>query len=236
MNVDDRPRHPLSAWSREDTDRARIMLRPLANPLPLAFFSFAVGMALLAGLGSGWLSTAQEVRSAGVLMAAFVFPLELVTVVFAALGRDTAVATTLGLYATSWLGLGLLDVLNPTEGTNRSVGVFLAAFTIMLLPLTLSAVLAKPLLAVVLGVSVVRSGLQASYELGGPSWTGVADGITALLVMVAALYAGSAFLIEDMRRRTALMPRRGPAADAVTEEVPEQFRDQPLDPGVREQL
>jgi hypothetical protein len=191
---------------------------------------------LLAGLGSGWLSTAQEVRSAGVLMAAFVFPLELITAVFAALGRDTAVAATLGLYATSWLGLGLLDVLDPTEATNRSVGVFLAAFTIMLLPLMLTALFAKPLLAAVLGLSVVRAGLQASYELGGPGWTSTADGIAALAVMAAALYAGTAFLIEDMRGGTALMPRRGPAADAVTEEVSEQFRQQPHDPGVREQL
>jgi hypothetical protein len=192
-------------------------------------------MALLAGLGIGWLSTAQDVRSAGVLMAAFVFPLELVAMVCAVLSRDTAAATTLGLFSTSWLGLGLLDVLDPGVHTDRAIGVWLVAFTIMLLPLMVSAFFGKPLLGAVLGVSVVRAGLQAAYELGAPHWTSTADGITALLVLSAALYAGTAFLVEDFRGRTRLVPRRGPAADALTQ-LPEQFRGQPVEPGVREQL
>lgn len=81
--------------------------------MPLGFFSFAVGMVLLAGTGLGWLSAVADVRAAGIVMAAFVFPLEFVATVFALLTRDTPTAAALGLYATLWLALGTLTALDP---------------------------------------------------------------------------------------------------------------------------
>ncbi len=236
MTASDGSRDPRSAPSTGSTDAARIVLRPVANPLPLGFFSFGVGMALLGGLGLGWLATVAEVRSAGVLMAAFVFPLELVAAVFAALSRDTAAATTLGLFATSWLGLGLLDVLDPAAQTDRAIGVFLVAFAIMLLPLMVTALAGKQLLGGMLALSIARAAFQAAHELGGPGWTDTADGITALVIVAGALYTGTAFLIEGVRGHTPLVPRRGPAAGALSHGVPDQFQRLPLDPGVRDQL
>jgi succinate-acetate transporter protein len=220
-------------WDGSGADRNRIVLRPYANPLPLGFFSFGVGMILLAGLGLGWLSSAQDVRATGVLMATFVFPLELVATVVAVLVRDTAAATALGLYTTSWLGLGLLDVLNPAQQASRPVGLFLVAFVIMLVPLAVSAVFGKRLLAVVLSASIVRAALQACFELGAPRWTETADGIAALVLLALACYSGTAFLVEDLRGGSGLVPRRGHAADAL-----ERGADQPVsaEPGVREQL
>lgn len=216
----------------EGNGRHRVALRPYATPLPLGFYSFGVGMALLGGIGLGWLTTPEEVRAAGVLMAAFVFPLEFVAAVIALLARDTAAATTLGLYTTSWLGLGLLDALNPAQPTSRAVGLFLAAFALVLVPLAVSAVFGKRVLAVVLGVSIVRAGLQAAYELGAPHWTDRANGVTALVVLALALYAGTAFLVEDIRGRTALVPRHGAAETAMRADGDRT----PPDPGVREQL
>jgi hypothetical protein len=149
------------------------VLRPYASPLPLGFFSFAVGMALMSGIGLGWLSSGQDVHAAGVLMAAFVFPLELLATVIALLTRDTAAATALGLFTTSWLGLGLLDVVNPTTG------------------------------------------------------------VAALVVLALACFAGTAFLLEDLRGSTRLVLRRGQAADAISSDTTEQ---RPAEPGVRDQL
>jgi hypothetical protein len=60
----------------------RIVVRPYATALPLGFFSFGVGMLILAGLGNGWLP-ASEQHTAGLLLAAFVFPLETIAVLFA---------------------------------------------------------------------------------------------------------------------------------------------------------
>jgi succinate-acetate transporter protein len=209
-------------------DGARLTLRPYASPLPLGFFSFGVGMALLGGLGLGWLSSAQDVRAAGVLMAAFVFPLELVAAVIAVLTRDTAAATTLGLFTTSWLGLGLLDAFDPAQRTSRTIGLFLIAFAVMLIPLTVAAAFGKVVIAVVLSVSIIRTALQGAYQLGAPAWVDAANGVGALAIFVLAWCAGTAFLVEDLRGRTALVPRRGQAREAVAGSQTE--------PGVRQQL
>jgi succinate-acetate transporter protein len=209
----------------------RVMLRPYASPLPLGFFSFAVGMALLAGLGFGWFSSPQEIRAAGVLMAVFVFPLELLATVVALVTRDTGAATTLGLYSTSWVALGLLNALDPTQPTSPVIGVYLLAFSIVLVPLAVSAAFGKVLLTVVLASSIVRAVFQGVSELGAPHWTKTADGVSALVVLALACYAGTAFLVEDIRKEpTPLVPRRGSAAiaDPAADGVPE--------PGVRDQL
>lgn len=216
--------------------RTRIVLRPYASPLPLGFLSFAVGMALLAGTGFGWLASAAEVRSAGVLMAAFVFPLELVAAVTALVVRDTAAATVLGLYATSWLGLGLLEIINPEQKTSTTIGMFLAAFALVLIPLAVTAATGKMLLTIVLGVSIVRAGLQAAYELGAPQWSETANGITALVLLALATYGGTAFLVEDARRTTGPVPRRGAAEAAMTRPPAEQAEQLPPEPGLRDQI
>src|SRR5690349_11309802 len=54
-------------------------------------------MLILAGLGNGWLP-ASEQHTAGLLLAAFVFPLETIAVLFAFLARDTFGATGLGMF------------------------------------------------------------------------------------------------------------------------------------------
>jgi len=51
----------------------RIVLRPLASPLPLAFFAFGAGSLMLSGLQLG-LIPASETRSVAIAQAAFVFP------------------------------------------------------------------------------------------------------------------------------------------------------------------
>jgi hypothetical protein len=163
-------------------------------------------------------------------MAAFVFPLEFLAAVVAIVARDTAAATTLGLFATSWLGLGLLNVLEPAQRTDPTIGVFLAAFGLMLVPLLVLAVFGKQLVALVLTCSVLRAWFDAAYQFGAPHWTDLVEGVAALAIVVLACYAGIAFLIEDVRGSTALVPRRGAAAAAVLD------GGRATEPGVRRQL
>jgi hypothetical protein len=211
----------------------QVTLRPYGNPLPLGFFSFAVGMVLLAGTGMGWLSTVADMRTAGVLMATFVFPLEFIATVFALLTRDTPTAAALGLYSTMWLALGAVTALNPAVQTSRPVGLLLAAFTVMLIPLAVTAAFGKVLVSVVLGISAIRSGFAAAYQLGGAQWTDRASGIGALALIALACCAGTALLVEDLRGSAALIGRRGPSADAVRAG---HGQDGPDEPGVRQLL
>jgi uncharacterized protein len=83
----------------------RIVVRPYPTSLALGFFSFGIGMLLLGGIANGWLHLSDR-HTVGVLLAAFVFPLELVAAVVAFLARDAFGATGLGLFATSWLAQG----------------------------------------------------------------------------------------------------------------------------------
>jgi uncharacterized protein len=53
---------------------ARIMLRPIGNPLPLGFLALAGATLLVSGLQLGWLG-ASEGRNVALILIAFVFPL-----------------------------------------------------------------------------------------------------------------------------------------------------------------
>jgi succinate-acetate transporter protein len=66
----------------------RIVLRPLASPLPLAFFAFGAGSLLLSGLQLGLIPT-SETRSVALAQAAFVFPPLALFSVLAYLSRET---------------------------------------------------------------------------------------------------------------------------------------------------
>ncbi|MGW4568195.1 GPR1/FUN34/YaaH family transporter [Streptomyces sp. NPDC004561] len=219
-----------------DPRAARVVVRPYGNPLPLGFFSFGIGMALLAGIGLG-LITGEQVRAAGILLAVFVCPLEFLAAVMAFLTRDTGAATALGLFATSWAGLGALHIVAPSQRTSVAVGMYLCAFALMLIPLAAVAFLGKTLLGAVLTVSILRAVLAAAYQLGAPEALELANAAAALLLVALALYSGTAFLVEDVRQHTVLpILRRGDARRAIEDDLGDQHTRLPKEPGIRRQL
>jgi succinate-acetate transporter protein len=219
------------------TGSARVVVRPYANPLPLGFFSFGIGMVVLAGIGLELIEPGPQVRTAGLLLATFVFPLELTATVLAFLTRDTGAATALGLFATSWLGLGVVHVLTPAQPTSPAVGMFLAAFAAMLVPLAVVGFLGKALLGLVLTVSALRAALAAAFQLGAPQALETANAAAAFALFALSVYAGTAFLLEDMRQATVLpILRRGEARRALRDDLAGQYGRLPLEPGVRRQL
>lgn len=224
------------ATSAVDLEATKIVLRPYGTPLPLGFFSFAIGMALLAGIALDVIS-GDQVRAAGVLLATFVFPLEFLASVFAFLARDTGAATALAIFSTSWAGIGALYVIAPMQQRSTSVGMYLCAFAFVLLPLAAAALLGKALLGIVLAVSILRAVLAAAYQLGAPHEWELANAAASLLLFALAVYAGTAFLIEDARQRTLLpILRRGEAGQALQDEVVGQHARLAREPGVRRQL
>jgi succinate-acetate transporter protein len=214
----------------------RIVVRAYATALPLGFFSFGVGMLILAGLGNGWLSAGDQ-HTAGILLAAFVFPLETIATVFAFLARDSFGATGLGMFSSSWLTLGLADLTGPPGATSRALGLYLLGFSFMIGLLALAAFLGKPLIGVLLLLATVRAALGGAWEFGAPHSLEEASAWIAVALFGAAAYGGLAFLLEDVRGERVLpVFRRGTSRASFEGDLTEQLRRIADEAGVRQTL
>jgi succinate-acetate transporter protein len=214
----------------------RIVVRPYATSLALGFFAFGIGMLLLAGMSNGWLHPSDR-HTVGLLLASFVFPLELLSAVIAFLARDTFGATGLGLFATSWLALGLSNTQASEASLSRAVGLYEFGFAFAIGLLAIAAFGGKPLIGVLLGVATVRSALSGVHEWGGPSWAWTAAGWIALAIFAVAMYGGLAFLLEDVQKRQVLpVFRRGASKESLEGDLNAQLRDLADEAGVRKTL
>lgn len=214
----------------------RIVVRPYATSLALGFFSFGIGMLLLAGLGNGWLHPSDR-HTVGLLLAAFVFPLELLATVVAFLARDTFGATGLGLFSTSWLALGLADTQASQGSLSRAVSLYELGFAFAIGLLAIAAFGGKPLIGVILGVSTARAALNGVYEWSGLHWAQHAAGWIALAVFCMAMYGGLAFLLEDVRHAQVLPTfRRGSSRESLEGDLRAQLADLGVEAGVRKTL
>jgi hypothetical protein len=214
----------------------RIVVRPYGSPIPLGFFAFGIGMFLYAALGIGWVKPVDQ-HSIGVLLAVFVFPLQLVATVFAFLSRDGAAGTALGLFSTSWLAAGILLVTGSPGVLDAGYGYYLLAFAVVVLLLGGASVVPRPLLSIFLLVSCARTVCGAIYELGGGHGWDTAGGWIALVVFGIALYGGLAFLLEDTLGKTVLpLARRGAARTAIEAGLDEQLHAIEDEAGVRRAL
>jgi succinate-acetate transporter protein len=157
----------------------RVAVRPYGSALPLGFFSFGVGMLVLGGIGLGWVHGA-DLHVAGILLAAFVFPLEFLSATIAFLARDTASAASLGMFSTSWLALGMVHLFAPPGQRSAAVGLYLIMFGVMILALAAASMSGKPLLGILLGIASMRAFLGASWNLGAGHALLKADGATAI--------------------------------------------------------
>jgi succinate-acetate transporter protein len=216
---------------------ARVMLRPIANPLPLGFLALAAGTLLISGLQLGWLAPDQG-SDAGLIILAFVFPLQLVASVFGYLGRDVIAGTGMGVLAGTWLAIALVTIFAEQPGaTSDALGLFLLlAGTAMLVPFA-AAVTGKLAVAAVLGTTALRFGATGLYQLTDSSgWKDVA-GILGLILLAVALYAALALALEDVRGATVLpVGRRDGAAAALSGGLEAQVAGIEHAAGVRRQL
>ncbi|HEY7398557.1 MAG TPA: GPR1/FUN34/YaaH family transporter, partial [Gaiellaceae bacterium] len=203
--------------------QVRVFVRPYGSPIPLGFFAFGIGMFLYAALDAGWVKPADQ-QSIGLLLATFVFPLQVIATVFAFLCRDGAAGTALGLFSTSWLAGGVLLAIGTPGELDAAFGYYLVAFAIVIVALAAASIAGRPLLSIFLVVSSARTILGAVYELGGGHGWGVASGWVALATFCVALYAGLAFLLEDTLGRTVFpLARVGAARASIEADLPEQL-------------
>ena len=104
---------------RRTENITRIVLRPLASPLPLRFFGFGMGSVLQSGLQFD-LVPQEQVHNLALLFGAFVFPLELLATLLAFPSKETIVgASMLTIIAFPWLGTAIAP-LTPRHRTRRA--------------------------------------------------------------------------------------------------------------------
>ena len=202
----------------------RIVLRPIANPLPLGFLALAGGTLVVSGLQLGWLEPADG-HDVALILLAFVVPLQLVTSVFGYLGRDVVAGTGMGLLSGIWLSVGLVMLGAEPGGTSDALGLFLLIGAVAMTVPALTAVSGKLVPAAVLTGAALRFATTGVYELSASKTWEDAAGIVGLALCAIAVYAALALALEDARGKTVLPLGRRDVRRASMQEA-----------GVREQL
>jgi uncharacterized protein len=187
-----------------------VFIRPLANPLPLGFLALGAATLLVSGLQLEWLEPTDGAQ-VGLILIAFVFPLQLVVSVFGFLARDVVAGTGMGILGGTWLSVGLVLLTGEPGSTSDPLGLFLLfAAAAMLVPAA-AASIGKLVAFAVLGTTALRFALTGAYELtAGDGWK-TAAGVVGVVLCALAIYAALAMALEDVLDRTVLpVGRRGP--------------------------
>lgn len=215
---------------REERLGAAVYLRPVGNPLPLAFLALAAGTLTLSAMQLGWVS-AVEGKDVALVLIGFVFPLQFLATVFAFLARDGAAAGGMGLIAGHWLVIGLVTISSPPGSTSKALGVFLLGASSLLLVPTSASLATKGVAAAVIGATGLRFAFTGVYQLtGSGGWADVA-GIAGLVLFALAFYAALTLSLADAAHGSGPLPiGRGERGKPV-ESHPVEAIDR--EPGVR---
>lgn len=114
---------------------ARVMLRPIGSSLPLGAFALIPSGLILAGSQLGWFSLSDQ-RTIPFFLLGFAVPLQLVSSVFAFLGRDSLVGAGFGIFTGTWLAYGLASLNSPPGHNSHVLGVFFLAIAAIFVMLT----------------------------------------------------------------------------------------------------
>ncbi|WP_028048256.1 hypothetical protein [Cellulomonas sp. URHD0024] len=218
-----------------DTDRVRVVLRPVGSPLPLGFLGLFVATTGFSAVQLGWVPADQAaVIAAGVLV--FTVPVQLLASAIGFLARDPVAGTGMGVLAGTWAAVGITTLRAQPATHSPGLGVLLVSAAAAMLVPALSAS-GKLVAAAVMALSAVRFACTGIVQLtGSADWTRVA-GWTGVALAALALYAALAFELEDVHERSVLpVLRRGAGAAAMNGGVERQLDGIRHEAGVRLQL
>jgi succinate-acetate transporter protein len=222
--------------SAAEEQATRIVLRPLASPLPLGFLGLAGATFVLAGLQLGWVEP-REGHQVALIVIAFTVPLQFAASVWGFLAHDATAATGMGLLSGIWLAIGLVTLSSVPGSTSDALGLFLLVASVAMLAPALAASAGKLVPAAVLTTAGVRFFLGGLNQLTGNDGWADAAGIVGLALCALAVYAAYAAELEDAWDRPVLpLGRRGRGERAVEDELPAQVAGLARKPGVRAQL
>ena len=200
----------------------RVVLRPLATPLPLGFLALVLATAGFSTVQLSWVPP-TEGRVAGLTAVFATVPLQLLASVMGFLARDPVAATGMGILTGTWAVVGITTLTSPPGAVSDGLGVFLVVAGICMLVPAVSAG-SKLVPAAVMALAGVRFAVTGAYHLTGSAGWKTTAGWVGLALAVVALYAALALELEGSHRRTILpLGRRGAASISD-------------DPGVRPQL
>lgn len=224
--------------SREEVVESgtRIVLRPLATPMPLGFLALMTSTATFAVVELGWIPSDQA-RAAAFVAVGLTAPLQLVASIMGFLARDPVAATGMAVLSGTWGVTGLSVLFAQLPGTTSpGLGVLLVCSACALLA-PISVGYGKKVAAGVMGLTATRFAVSGAYQLTGSDTWKLAAGATGLLLAVAALYAALALEVESQNRRT-ILPLGRPASVAATVrgEGPFESQEVAAEPGVRPRL
>jgi succinate-acetate transporter protein len=187
----------------------RVMLRPVASPLPLGFLALVLATTVFSAVQLGWVAPDQA-RIAAITALAATVPLQFAVAVMGFLARDPVAVTGMGLLAGTWAVVGLTTVTAVPGTVSPGLGVLLLAAGIGMLVPAAAALSSKVAPALVMGLAGCRFAVTGAYQLdGGAAWKSAA-GWTGLLLAVVALYTALALQLEAGAERTVLpVGRRG---------------------------
>lgn len=226
---------PVSTHDDAVAAATRVVLRPLATPLPLGFLALMVATSGFSALQLGWVPAAEahDIALAALVLAP---PLQLLAAGFGFLARDPVAGTGMALLAGTWALLGLTTELSPPGSTSPALGVLLIAAGVALLVPTVAG-FAKPAAALVMGVAAARFAVTGWYELSASATAKSVAGWVGIALGAVALYGAFALELEGSLRRTVLpVGRSGLAREAVEGEGVFDSGELAREPGVRPRL
>ena len=215
---------------------ARIVLRPLGNPLPLGFLALAGGTFVVSGLQLAWVPP-EGGHDVALILIAFVAPLQLVASVLGFLARDVVAGTGMGVLAGTWLPVGLVILRSPPGATSDALGLLLVIAAVAMLVPAAAAATGKLVPTAVLVTTSVRFAATGTQQLTASSAWEDAAAVIGLVLCALAVYAALALALEDSQRQTVLpVLRRGAGRASLTGNLADQLGHIEREAGVREQL
>lgn len=220
----------------QEAAAARVVLRPLATPLPLGFLALALATMVFSAVQLGWVGPDQG-RIAAITALAATVPLQLLASVVGFLTRDPVAATGMGVLSGTWAVAGFTTYTLAPGTTSSGLGVLLVVAGIAMLVPAAAAVGSKVMPALVMTVAATRFATTGVYEMtGSANWKAVAGWVGILLAAVA-LYTALALELEGAQESTVLpVGRRGPGRAAMDGEGPLEPASLAEEAGVRPQL
>jgi succinate-acetate transporter protein len=220
----------------QEAPAARVVLRPLATPLPLGFLALALATTVFSAVQLGWVKPDQG-RIAAITALAATVPLQLLASVMGFLTRDPVAATGMGVLSGTWAVAGFTTYSLAPGTTSSGLGVLLVVAGIAMLVPAAAAVGSKVMPALVMTVAATRFATTGVYEMtGSADWEAVAGWVGILLAAVA-FYTALALELEGAQESTVLpVGRRGPGRSAMDGEGPLEPADLAEEAGVRPQL
>src|SRR4051794_1385500 len=220
--------------NREEAARqVRIMLRPVASPLPLAFAAFGVGSLVFALQQLGVIEV-RDAPSVNLLLVVFLAPLQLIAAFYAFWARETLAATGLSLLAVTWPATFFVSQDLPPGTTSTTLGCFYLALGGYLLVLAAPGLVGKPLIGSLIVVAGARFVVSGLYELLDQVGIERAAGVLGVVIAAIGAYGALALGLEDVQHRTVLpVGRRGEAKTAFEEDLGTQLEPLEHEAGVR---